>query len=115
MKKILLLMITAIVCFCMFSCGDANSKKIVIWVGEESAKFYQDICAEYLTEHSDFGFEIEVKGIDTGTVAGVITQDPQAAADIYTVAHDNIGKLVSGGMAKPILNQELIVFEKMEV
>ena len=81
---------------------------IRIWVGEESAEFYQKICNEYLAAHSDFGYKIEVKGMDTGSVAGTITTDPTAAADIYTVAHDNIGKLASTQCAKPITDQGLI-------
>ena len=81
---------------------------IRLWVGDESAEFYQKICNQYVQDHPDFGYEIEVKGMDTGSVAGTITNDPSAAADIYTVAHDNIGKLVSTQCAKPITDQALI-------
>ena len=45
--------------------------------------------------------------MDTGSVAGTITTDPSAAAEIYTVAHDNIGKLASGQCAKPIMDEAL--------
>ena len=81
---------------------------IRVWVGEESAEFYQKVCDAYVAEHSDFGYKIEVKGMDTGSVAGTITNDPTAAADIYTVAHDNIGKLASTQCAKPITDENLI-------
>ncbi len=81
---------------------------IRVWVGEESAEFYQKVCDEYAAAHPDFGYTIVVKGMDTGSVAGTISQDPEAAADIYTVAHDNIGKLASTQMAKPITDQTLI-------
>ncbi|MBR0137267.1 MAG: extracellular solute-binding protein [Erysipelotrichaceae bacterium] len=46
--------------------------------------------------------------MDTGAVAGIITQDPTNAADIFTVAHDNIGKLAANQCAKPITDQSLI-------
>ena len=91
------------------ACG-GGSKKITVWVGDESLAFYQKVCQEFLAleENKDFGFEIEVKAQDTGAAAGVITQDASAAADIYTVAHDNVGKLVATKNAKPITDAELI-------
>jgi arabinogalactan oligomer/maltooligosaccharide transport system substrate-binding protein len=81
---------------------------IRVWVGEESAEFYQKTCDEYVAAHPEFGYKIEVKGMDTGSIAGTITNDPTAAADIYTVAHDNIGKLASTQCAKPITDETLI-------
>ena len=91
------------------ACG-GGGKKITVWVGDESLAFYQKVCQEFLDkeENKDFGFKIEVKAQDTGAAAGVITQDASAAADIYTVAHDNVGKLVNAKNAKPITNAELI-------
>ena len=80
---------------------------IRVWVGEESAEFYQKTCNDYVAAHPDFGYKIEVKGMDTGSIAGTISTDPAAAADIYTVAHDNIGKLASTQCAKPITDEAL--------
>lgn len=85
-----------------------NGGVIRVWVGEESVEFYKKVCDEYVAANSDFGFTVEVKGMDTGTIAQVITNDPIAAADIYTVAHDNIGKLAATKCAKPIGDQSLI-------
>ncbi|MBR3036795.1 MAG: hypothetical protein IKI54_05845 [Lachnospiraceae bacterium] len=87
---------------------------IRVWVGEESAEFYQKACDEYVAAHPEFGYKIEVKGMDTGSIAGTITNDPTAAADIYTVAHDNIGKLASTQCAKPITDESLIAQVKGE-
>lgn len=88
--------------------GVDDDGMIRVWVGEESAEFYQKACDEYVAAHPEFGYKIEVKGMDTGSVAGTITNDPTAAADIYTVAHDNIGKLASTQCAKPITNEALV-------
>ena len=111
MKKLIALLL--VVMFAMpllASCGGSGGGGTIrVWVGEESAEYYQTLCDEYLAEHSDFGYKIEVKGMNTGSVAGTITTDPQAAADIYTVAHDNIGKLASkNAYAKPFTDQSLI-------
>ena len=110
MKKFIALSLVLIMTAVVFAgCGgSAGDKNIRVWVGEESVEFYQTLCDEYLAAHADFGYTIEVKGMDTGAVAGTISTDPKAAADIYTVAHDNIGKLASTQCAKPIGDESLI-------
>ena len=89
------------------ACGNSGPA-ITIWVGGESAKFYQKVATNFFKEHSEYGYRAVVKGVDTGTVAGTITTDASAAADIYTVAHDNIAKLVDAEAAYPITDQGLI-------
>ena len=46
---------------------------IRVWVGEESAEFYQKACDEYVAAHPEFGYKIEVKGMDTGSIAGTVS------------------------------------------
>ncbi|MBR6322179.1 MAG: extracellular solute-binding protein, partial [Lachnospiraceae bacterium] len=113
MKRLLVLLLAAaMIAALLTGCSGGGKVKddgvIRVWVGEESAEFYQKICDKYIADHADFGYKIEVKGMDTGSVAGTITTDPTAAADIYTVAHDNIGKLASTQCAKPIVDESLI-------
>ena len=114
MKKLIVaVLVLSMLTFVFAGCGEggttvADDGTIRVWVGEESASFYQDVCNEYLAAHPDFGYKIEVKGMDTGSIAGTISNDPTAAADIYTVAHDNIGKLASTQCAKPITDETLI-------
>ncbi|MBQ6550429.1 MAG: hypothetical protein IJL78_03385 [Lachnospiraceae bacterium] len=117
MKRITAIMLVlAMAVSLLAGCGKKESDDGVIrvWVGEESAEFYQKIGDEYVAAHSDFGYKIEVKGMDTGSIAGTITNDPTAAADIYTVAHDNIGKLASTQCAKPIMDETLIAQVKAD-
>ena len=117
MKKLLaLLLVTVMALGLLTGCGGENSAEndvkddgvIRVWVGEESAEFYQKVCDEYVAAHPEFGYKITVNGMDTGSIAGTITNDPTAAADIFTVAHDNIGKLASTQCAKPVTDQALI-------
>ncbi len=119
MKKLFAILLAVLMTATMFvGCGGSSGNEgetgekddgvIRIWVGEESADFYQKKCDEYTAAHPEFGYKIEVKGMDTGSVAGTITQDPTAAADIFTVAHDNIGKLAATQCAKPITDETLI-------
>ena len=118
MKKIMSILLAILTAAALLSgCGGGGNPAnkggkddgvIRVWVGEESAEFYQKTCDEYLAAHPDLKYKIEVKGMDTGSIAGTITNDPTAAADIYTVAHDNIGKLASTQCAKPVTDQALV-------
>lgn len=82
-----------------------GSGKITVWVGNESVEFYQNVADDWVDANAalspDFHFTVEVAGHDTGSVAGDLINDASACADIYTAAHDNIGKLAAGKYAKP--------------
>ena len=108
MKRILCMLLAVIMVFAVTAGCGKKDNKIVVWVGEESAEFYQKVCDQYVKDNPSFGYTIEVKGVDTGSVAGIVTNDPSAAADIFTTAHDNIGKLAATQCAKPITDEALI-------
>lgn len=90
----------------LVSCGE--STVITLWVGEESAEFYQQVCNEYVESHPDFKYTISVTGVDTGTVGGAMATDNTACGDIIVTAHDNIGKLVERGLVYPFTDETLI-------
>ena len=108
MKRILCMLLAVIMVFAVTAGCGKKDNKIVVWVGEESAEFYQKVCDQYVKDNPSFGYTVEVKGVDTGSVAGIVSNDPSAAADIFTTAHDNIGKLAASKYAKPITDEALI-------
>ncbi len=93
-------------------CGKSNP--ILIWVGTESQEFYQTKLDEYVanynaTNDKKFPYAIEVKGVDTGSAAATFLDDTEAGADIFTVAHDNLGKLIAGSSGiSPITDTSLL-------
>lgn len=93
-----------------------TSNNIVIWVGDEVEEFYQEKADEYIAQYNAdptiqylYPHTIEVQGADTGTAATTFADDPEAGPDILTIAHDNLGKLLSGSSAiYPISYQPLL-------
>jgi arabinogalactan oligomer/maltooligosaccharide transport system substrate-binding protein len=87
---------------------------LTIWVGTESAEFYTQAMNEYVEAYQQrtgnaFPHKIAVRGVDTGTAAGTFLEDTQAGADIFTVAHDNLGRLTRGSSAiAPITDPALL-------
>lgn len=113
MKKLLMsLALVLLGTALLTACG--GKKKITIWVGVESVKFYEEEATKYLEaykekEGKDLGYSITVLGIDTGTAADSFLGDPEAGADIFTIAHDNLGKLIAGSSAiAPIKSEKLL-------
>lgn len=93
-----------------------ESNEIVIWVGDEVSEFYQLKADEYIAQYNAdsskqylYPHTITVQGADTGTAASTFADDPEAGPDILTIAHDNLGKLLSGSSAiYPISYQPLL-------
>lgn len=94
--------------------GCQKDDPLTIWVGAESEEFYtaqmETYVANYKTENGvDFPYEISVKGVDTGSAAATFLEDTEAGADIFTVAHDNLGKLITGSSSiAPITDAALL-------
>lgn len=111
MKKLTLLGMAAMILGVAASTVGCSSqeKAISLWVGNEEGvvDFYQDKCQEFLTANPEFPYKIKITGTDLGSIAGTILKDPSACADIYSVAHDNVGKLAQNGSASAITDAEL--------
>ena len=89
--------------------GCGQEKAISLWVGNEEGvvSFYQKKCADFLAANPEFPYKIKITGSDLGSIAGTILKDPGSCADIYSVAHDNVGKLAQNGSASAITDPEL--------
>jgi arabinogalactan oligomer/maltooligosaccharide transport system substrate-binding protein len=83
----------------LYAVWEANSQDysqpLDIWVGSESAAYYQEVMDEYAKKYN-LPFEVRVTGMDTGSAADIFLTDPEAGADIFTVPHDSLGKLLAG-------------------
>lgn len=91
-----------------------RQQALTIWVGSESQEFYTGVMADYVAMYEEetgeaFPHKIEVKGVDSSAAAASFVQDTDAGADIFTIPHDNLGKLTSGSsVIAPITDQGLL-------
>ncbi len=112
MKKLILLTLIMMTSLVMWGCS--RQSPLVIWVGAEVQEFYEAKMVEYVEYYnsvndSEFPFKIEVRAADTGSAAATFLDDMDAGPDILTVAHDNLGRLISGASAiQPIQNPALL-------
>lgn len=111
-KKLVLLLMIVVGAFTLAGCQ--NKSPLTIWVGSESQAFYAEKMVEYLalynSTHSEpFPYDIVVKAVDSASAAATFLDDTDAGADIFTIPHDNLGKLITGSSSiAPITKQALL-------
>ena len=117
MKKFIwVLLIIALCVIPVFAGGGSDNRQenIRIWVGSESREFYQRIMNEWVANYNannrnPFPYAVIVESVDTGSAAAKFLDDTAAGADIFTIPHDNLGRLIAGASAiGPITNQRLL-------
>ncbi|MDR1836234.1 MAG: extracellular solute-binding protein [Treponema sp.] len=98
----------------LFSAGCKKEETIKIWVGSEARDFYQRKMDEWVVNYNaanskPFQGTIIVESVDTGAAAAKFLDDTAVGADIFTIAHDNLGRLIAGASAiGPITDQRLL-------
>ncbi|MGM0213115.1 extracellular solute-binding protein [Enterococcus sp. AZ109] len=73
---------------------DVNLK---VWVDPGSGEFYKDVVNDY-KEANNIDYTIEVIESDTGKAQEYVKKDPDAAADVFSMPHDQLGQLVDAGV-----------------
>lgn len=100
MKKLIATVITfVLVVACVVSLVACAPKVLTIWVGTESEAYYASVVEKYVADYAEkngeaFPYTVEVKGVDASTAAEAVLKDPEAGPAIFTIPHDNLGKLI---------------------
>jgi arabinogalactan oligomer/maltooligosaccharide transport system substrate-binding protein len=114
MKRFIFILIAVVIAVCFLACSQKQGETIKIWVGSESRDFYQTKMDEWVANYNaansrPFPYAVSVESVDTGSAAGKFLDDTDAGADIFTIAHDNLGRLIAGASAiGPITDQRLL-------
>lgn len=98
----------ALAAFVLGACGNSGetggstdeAKKDValkVWVDPGSGDFYKKVIDEYKKDKG-VDYKIEVVESDTGKAQEYVKKDPDAAADIFSMPHDQLGQLVEAGV-----------------
>ena len=90
------------------SSNTENVGTIQISVDQELVNFYSKVLAKYSLTHPELAYNLDVVAGDAGTVADTVIKDGEAAPDIFTVPHVNIGKLTEAYAVLPYINNELL-------
>lgn len=109
MKKKFMLLFTICISILMVmsGCSSSSSNKqsgkndekitLRVWVDPDSGNYYKGIVDKFIKDNPDKTYEIEVVESDTGKAQEYVKKDPDAAADIFSMPHDQLGQLVDSG------------------
>lgn len=104
MKKILVLL-AAVVIICVLAVSAFTDEKIrlLVWVGDDAdQQWISGVIENFKQAYSDQTFDIQVGVIAEPDAKNAILQDPTAAADVFTFAHDQIIELQAAGALQEI-------------
>lgn len=114
MKKGKLLAVVGIglVCAMLAGCGKSKSEgeaqdgaanssgeevALKIWVDPGTGDYYKDLLKTY-NEDTGSNATIEVVESDTAKAQEYLKKDPETAADVFSVPHDQLGQMVEAGI-----------------
>lgn len=108
MKRLLSFGMLVIVFLLMLS-GCSNNKKagtggkndpieLKLWVDLNQGKGYQKLVDQYIKQNSDKNIQIKVIESESGKALENLSKDPESAADVFVIPHDQLGQLVDSGM-----------------
>ncbi|MBO4456744.1 MAG: extracellular solute-binding protein [Butyrivibrio sp.] len=75
---------------------------LTLWTSEEDQEFTQKVLEDFKSLYPDVSFNITLGAESESTVKDTVLSDVEAAADVYTFAHDQINDLVNAGALQEI-------------
>lgn len=77
----------------------SGAKQLKLWVPTDSKDSYKEVVEAFEKES---GFKVEVVESEDPKAQENIKKDPQAAADVFSLPHDQLGQLVESGAIQEI-------------
>ena len=98
MKKLLAIILTAAMLLSIVSFAAADDSQIKVWVAEAAVDFTNEQIEAFKAANPDFAnFEYIVEPVGEGDAAKNVITDIESAADVFTFAQDQLGRLVQAG------------------
>ena len=85
--------------------GDSSAVSLRIWGAEEDQDLLKSLVDKFKEKYSDVTFDIEIGVESEATAKDTILTDPEAAADVFAFASDQINELVA---AKALANLDAL-------
>ena len=83
------------------ACG-GNKDTVVIWAAEEEKALMETLVSEFKTSNPDVKEDITVEVQSVWNAQSVVAKDPEAAADVILIPHDQVGLMAKQGLLAEI-------------
>ncbi len=104
MKKLLSLVLAMVLALSMSGIAFAEETvNLLVWVGDDADQpWINGVIEKFKAAYPEANFEFQIGIISEADCKGVVLTDPEAAADVYTFAHDQIIELVDAGALQEV-------------
>jgi len=75
---------------------------LTLWASEEDQEFTQGVIEDFKALYPEVSFNITLGAESESTAKDTVLSDVEAAADVYTFAHDQINELVNAGALQEV-------------
>ncbi len=75
---------------------------LVVWAAEEDQDMVKGWCEDFAAQYPDVTFTFEVGVQSESTAKDTVLTDPEAAADVYSFAGDQLSALVAANALQPV-------------
>nr|WP_296032447.1 extracellular solute-binding protein [uncultured Dorea sp.] len=123
-KVVSILLCTAMIATMAAGCGKKNSSddsaksnetvKLTVWAGEEDQDLTNELVSKFEDENKDQKFDITVGVESESTAKDTILVDPEAAADVFAFASDQITDLVNANVLQEVQDTDTITKENVD-
>ena len=98
MKKLLAIVLTVAMLLSLASFAVADDSQIKLWVAEAAVDFTKEQIEAFKAANPDFAnYEYIIEPLSESQAATNVITDIESAADIFTFAQDQLGRLVQAG------------------
>ena len=124
MRKVLCALLSAVLtAVCLSGCVNeavatsgtvAKAVNLTVWGAEEDRELLSEITESFKAEYGSMAdFNITVKAQSESGCKEALLDDPQAGADVFAFADDQLGSLAAAGVLMPIENAEQVRSENL--
>ena len=124
MKKVLCALLSAgLTAVCFSGCGNeavtvngtvSETINLTVWSAEEDKELISEIAEGFKVEYgSEADFNISFKAQSEADCKDILLDDPQAGADVFAFADDQLSALAAAGVLMPIENADRVRAENL--
>ncbi len=79
--------------------GDSSKStaKLTVWGGAEDQKMLTEMVESFKSQNTDKTYDITIRVVEEGGAREEVLKDIDAAADVFSIPHDQVGALVAAG------------------
>ena len=91
-----------------------DGAKLLVWSADKAVDLTKKLCEDFKAAHADKNIEIEVQVQGEDAAATQLLKDPDAAADVFSFASDQLSRLLKADSLAPVFSAEDVIARNSE-